>query len=93
MGEAGYAPSQKTMRNGSTVTMFSLGTSGMRNNRRPFENETPDEYAKRSMVQWHRVAVYQYKLGALVMKLLKKGYAIPLFYSLFQDFLVICEIH
>lgn len=73
LGEAGYAPSQKIMRNGYTVTQFSLGTSGMRNNRRPFENETPEQYAKRSSVQWHRIAVYQHKLGALAMKFVKKG--------------------
>jgi single-strand DNA-binding protein len=82
MGEVGYAPSQKTMRNQSTVTMFSLGTSGMRNNRRPFEGEMPEQYRERSRVQWHRVAVYQYKLGASVMKFVKKGYVILLAPSL-----------
>eukprot|EP00250_Pteridium_aquilinum_P024823 c29657_g1_i1 orf=194-883(-) len=73
LGEASYSPSQKILRNGSTVTLFSLGTSGMRNNRKPFENETPDQYARRSLVQWHRIAIYQFRLGALAMKFVKKG--------------------
>lgn len=73
LGEAGYPPSQKILKNGATVTIFSLGTSGMRNNRKPFENETPDQYARRSLVQWHRIAIYQFQLGALAMKSIKKG--------------------
>lgn len=73
LGEAGCSPSQKTLRNGCRVTLFSLGTSGMRNNRKPFEDETPDQYARRSLVQWHRIAIYQFRLGALAMKSVKKG--------------------
>ncbi|KAE8710701.1 peptidyl-prolyl cis-trans isomerase CYP20-2 [Hibiscus syriacus] len=43
-------------------------TGGIRNNRRPHENEEPEEYANRCAIQWHRVCVYQEGLGGLVMK-------------------------
>ncbi|KAI5084620.1 hypothetical protein GOP47_0000789 [Adiantum capillus-veneris] len=72
IGEAGHAPYRKMLKNGA-VTLFSLGTSGMRNNRKPYENETPDQYTRRSFVQWHRIAIYQYRLGALAMEYVKKG--------------------
>lgn len=61
-------PQQKTLRNGKTITLLSLGTGGIRNNRRPLDNEDPKEYANRCAVQWHRVSVYIPKLGELAMK-------------------------
>ncbi|XP_027124774.1 single-stranded DNA-binding protein, mitochondrial-like [Coffea eugenioides] len=68
IGLVGQAPLQKKLRNGKAVTMLSLGTGGIRNNRRPFDNEEPREFADRCAVQWHRVAVYPERLGALTVK-------------------------
>ncbi|XVF49334.1 hypothetical protein PTKIN_Ptkin04bG0003100 [Pterospermum kingtungense] len=68
VGQVGQNPVQKKLRSGAAVTMFSVGTGGIRNNRRPHENEEPTEYANRSFVQWHRICVYQEWLGNLVMK-------------------------
>ncbi|KAJ9187322.1 hypothetical protein P3X46_002790 [Hevea brasiliensis] len=73
VGQVGRSPWQKKLRNGRTVTMFSLGTGGIRNNRRPLQNEEPGEYENRSSVQWHRVAVYQERLGSLFMKSILPG--------------------
>ncbi|KAH9778477.1 nucleic acid-binding OB-fold-like protein [Citrus sinensis] len=58
VGQVGQSPVQKKLKSGRTVTLFSLGTGGIRNNRRPLENENPTEYANRCAVQWHRVSVY-----------------------------------
>eukprot|EP00252_Welwitschia_mirabilis_P009913 TRINITY_DN2284_c0_g1_i10.p1 TRINITY_DN2284_c0_g1~~TRINITY_DN2284_c0_g1_i10.p1 ORF type:complete len:184 (+),score=24.65 TRINITY_DN2284_c0_g1_i10:1280-1831(+) len=73
LGEVGQRPIQKRLRGGTVMTMFSVGTGGMRNNRRPLENESPREYADRSMVQWHRVAIYGGPLAEIAMKNLKPG--------------------
>jgi len=50
------------------VTLLSVGTGGIRNNRRPLDNEEPREYANRCAVQWHRVSVYPERLGAIALK-------------------------
>lgn len=55
------------------MVLFSLGTGGIRNNRRPLDNEDPREYAERSAVQWHRVSVYPERLGNLALKHVKPG--------------------
>lgn len=68
VGQVGQPPLQKRLRSGTTVTLLSLGTGGIRNNRRPMDNENPKEYANRSAVQWHRVSVYPTRLGELAMK-------------------------
>ncbi|XP_022737880.1 single-stranded DNA-binding protein, mitochondrial [Durio zibethinus] len=68
VGQVGQTPVQKKLKNGMSLTMFSVGTGGIRNNRRPYENEEPVEYANRSAIQWHRVCVYQKMLGDLVLK-------------------------
>lgn len=68
MGQVGQMPLQKKLRSGTTVTLFSLGTGGIRNNRRPLDNEDPREYANRCAVQWHRVSVYPERLGRVVVK-------------------------
>ncbi|KAJ4961597.1 hypothetical protein NE237_021507 [Protea cynaroides] len=73
VGQVGQNPIQKRLRSGRPVTLFSLGTGGIRNNRRPFDSEEPREYANRCAVQWHRVAVYPERLGELVMKQVKPG--------------------
>ena len=61
-------PVQKKLKSGMTLTMLSVGTGGMRNNRRPLENESPREFAEKSSIQWHRVCVYPERLGDLVMQ-------------------------
>lgn len=73
VGQVGQSPVQKKLKSGRTVTLFSLGTGGIRNNRRPLENENPTEYANRCAVQWHRVSVYPERLGGVVMKHLVPG--------------------
>lgn len=50
------------------VTLLSVGTGGIRNNRRPFHDEEPKDYANRCSVQWHRVSIYPERLGSVVMK-------------------------
>jgi len=73
LGEVGQLPVQKRLRSGRVITMFSVGTGGMRNNRRPLDDESPREYADRSMVQWHRVSIYADNLGGIAMQHLKQG--------------------
>uniref|UniRef100_A0A0D6R082 Single-stranded DNA-binding protein n=1 Tax=Araucaria cunninghamii TaxID=56994 RepID=A0A0D6R082_ARACU len=73
LGEVGQVPIQKRLRNGRVVTIFSVGTGGIRNNRRPLENESPREYADRGIVQWHRVAIYVENLGGIAMQHMKQG--------------------
>ncbi|KAI8543012.1 hypothetical protein RHMOL_Rhmol08G0185700 [Rhododendron molle] len=68
VGQVGQIPIQKRLRSGRTVTLLSVGTGGIRNNRRPLDNEEPRDYANRCAVQWHRVAVYPERLGATAMK-------------------------
>jgi single-strand DNA-binding protein len=68
VGQVGQTPLQKKLKSGRTVTMFSVGTGGIRNNRRPLDNEDPREYANRCAVQWHRVSVYPDRLGRIVNK-------------------------
>lgn len=64
----GQTPVQKTLKSGVKVTLLSVGTGGIRNNRRPLDNEDPKEYANRCSVQWHRVSVYPQGLGDIVME-------------------------
>uniref|UniRef100_A0A2P2P390 Uncharacterized protein MANES_01G021700 n=1 Tax=Rhizophora mucronata TaxID=61149 RepID=A0A2P2P390_RHIMU len=68
VGQVGQKPFQKKLKSGRVVTMLSVGTGGIRNNRRPFNDEEPKEYANRGSVQWHRVSVYLEGLGNIVMK-------------------------
>ncbi|EES03342.1 hypothetical protein BDA96_03G255100 [Sorghum bicolor] len=73
VGKVGQEPMQKRLRNGRTVVLFSLGTGGIRNNRRPLDREEPHQYADRCSVQWHRVCVYPERLGTLALKNVKTG--------------------
>lgn len=68
VGKVGQSPLQKQLKSGRTVTLLSVGTGGIRNNRRPLANEEPREYANRCAVQWHRVSIYPQRLGNIVMK-------------------------
>ncbi|CAL1370013.1 unnamed protein product [Linum trigynum] len=73
VGKVGQSPFQKKLKGGRTVTLLSLGTGGIRNNRRPLENEEPRDYENRCAVQWHRVSVYPERLGDIVMKNIVPG--------------------
>ncbi|XP_010924203.1 single-stranded DNA-binding protein, mitochondrial [Elaeis guineensis] len=73
VGKVGQRPVQKQLKSGRTVVLFSLGTGGIRNNRRPLDNEQPREYADRCAVQWHRVCLYAERLGDLALKHVKPG--------------------
>ncbi|KAF0903891.1 hypothetical protein E2562_029974 [Oryza meyeriana var. granulata] len=73
VGKVGQEPIQKRLRSGRTVVLFSLGTGGIRNNRRPLDREEPHQYAERSSVQWHRVCIYPDRLGSLALKHVKTG--------------------
>lgn len=73
VGKVGQQPVQKFLRSGHAVVLFSLGTGGIRNNRRPLDNEEPRDYANRCSVQWHRVSVYPDRLGNLALKHVKPG--------------------
>lgn len=80
VGQVGQTPLQKKLKSGRTVTMFSVGTGGIRNNRRPLDNEDPREYANRCAVQWHRVSVYPDRLGRIVNKHVLPGYVFFFFF-------------
>nr|AFK47808.1 unknown [Medicago truncatula] len=73
VGKAGQKPLQKKLKSGTVVTLLSIGTGGIRNNRRPLDHENPREYANRCAVQWHRVTVYPERLGNLLMKTVLPG--------------------
>ncbi|KAF5734085.1 single-stranded DNA-binding protein mitochondrial isoform X1 [Tripterygium wilfordii] len=68
VGQVGQSPIKKKLRSGRSVALFSVGTGGIRNNRRPLENEDPRDYANRCAVQWHRVSVYPERLGDIAVK-------------------------
>ncbi|KAJ0971563.1 hypothetical protein J5N97_019522 [Dioscorea zingiberensis] len=73
VGKVGQRPVQKHLKSGRSVVLFSLGTGGIRNNRRPLDNEQPREYAERCAVQWHRICVYPERLGELALKHVNSG--------------------
>ncbi|KAM7267916.1 hypothetical protein ACFE04_010082 [Oxalis oulophora] len=68
VGQVGQNPIEKKLKGGRTVTLLSVGTGGIRNNRRPLDHEEPKDYANRSSVQWHRVSIYPEQLGKVAMK-------------------------
>lgn len=69
----GQSPTQKKLKGGRVVTLLSVGTGGIRNNRRPLDNEEPKDYANRCSVQWHRVSIYPERLGEVAMKHVTRG--------------------
>ncbi|RZC89691.1 hypothetical protein C5167_035686 [Papaver somniferum] len=64
-GKIGQAPVQKILRNGRTVTIFTLGTGGMYDQRNMGAEPKP--------AQWHRIAVHNEHLGAYAVQQLVKG--------------------
>ncbi|KAK8948554.1 hypothetical protein KSP39_PZI005320 [Platanthera zijinensis] len=73
VGKVGQKPVQKHLKSSRTVVLFSVATGGIRNNRRPLENEEPRQYADRCAVQWHRVCIYPERLGVVALNHVKPG--------------------
>ncbi|WOH14936.1 hypothetical protein DCAR_0934466 [Daucus carota subsp. sativus] len=61
------------MKRGIRVWVYGRRIGGIRNNRRPLENEKPKDYANRCAVQWHRVSIYREKLGDVAIKHVTPG--------------------
>ncbi|XAR52666.1 hypothetical protein NMG60_11020848 [Bertholletia excelsa] len=66
-GKVGQAPIQKILRNGKTVTIFTVGTGGMYDQRLVNARHMPKP------AQWHRVAVHNEFLGAYAVQQLVKN--------------------
>ncbi|KAL7157719.1 hypothetical protein ABFS83_02G095900 [Erythranthe nasuta] len=66
-GKVGQSPVQKILRNGKTVTTFTVGTGGMFDQRTIGANDLPKP------PQWHRVAVHNPMLGAYAVQQLVKN--------------------
>ncbi|OMO96691.1 Primosome PriB/single-strand DNA-binding protein, partial [Corchorus capsularis] len=65
-GKVGQAPMQKILRNGRTVTIFTVGTGGMHDQR------IADRNSPRP-AQWHRIAVHNDTLGAYAVQQIIKN--------------------
>ena len=66
-GKVGQAPVQKILRNGRTITIFTVGTGGM------FDQRIVGATGLPKPVQWHRIAVHNEILGTYaVQKFVKK---------------------
>lgn len=61
-GKVGRPPVQKLLRNGRTVTIFTVGTAGM------FDQRTLGVDKSTRPLQWHRIAVHNEALGAYVVQ-------------------------
>ncbi|KAK8698058.1 hypothetical protein V6N13_114189 [Hibiscus sabdariffa] len=66
-GKVGQAPVQKILRNGRTVTIFTVGTGGMYDQRIVRDQNTPKP------AQWHRIAVHNDALGAYAVQQITKN--------------------
>uniref|UniRef100_A0A0A9D7S8 MTSSB n=1 Tax=Arundo donax TaxID=35708 RepID=A0A0A9D7S8_ARUDO len=69
-GKVGQVPVQKILRNGHTVTVFTVGTGGM------FDQRTVAAENLPMPAQWHRVAVHNEQLGAYAVQKLVKNSAL-----------------
>ncbi|XP_065871218.1 single-stranded DNA-binding protein, mitochondrial [Euphorbia lathyris] len=65
-GKVGKAPEQKILRNGRTVTIFTVGTGGMFDQRLVGSKDLPKP------AQWHRIAVHNEHLGTYAVQQLAK---------------------
>ena len=72
-GKVKEAPVQKILRNGRTVTIFSVGTGGMYDQRIVGNKDLPKP------AQWHRIAVHNDTFGAYAVQQLAKKYAFMLY--------------
>ncbi|CAO1943343.1 unnamed protein product, partial [Urochloa humidicola] len=68
-GKVGQVPVQKILSNGHTVTVFTLGTAGMFDQRIVGDNLPMP-------AQWHRIAVHNEELGAYAVQKLVKNSAV-----------------
>ncbi|WJX13314.1 hypothetical protein P8452_03713 [Trifolium repens] len=66
-GKVGQAPVQKILRNGKNVTIFTVGTGGMYDQRISGTKDLPKP------AQWHRIAVHNDALGAYAVQQLFKN--------------------
>lgn len=66
-GKIGNVPVQKILRNGRTVTIFTVGTGGMFDQRLLGTKDLPKP------AQWHRIAVHNDDLGAYAIQKLVKN--------------------
>ncbi|KAE9611926.1 putative primosome PriB/single-strand DNA-binding protein [Lupinus albus] len=66
-GKVGQAPVQKILRNGKNITIFTVGTGGMYDQRLVGAKDMPKP------AQWHRVAVHNDALGAYAVQQLFKN--------------------
>ncbi|PKI76162.1 hypothetical protein CRG98_003523 [Punica granatum] len=66
-GKVGQAPVQKILRNGRTVTIFTVGTGGL------FDQRTFGAKDLPKPAQWHRIAVHNDTLGAYAVQQLSKN--------------------
>ncbi|XP_059652351.1 single-stranded DNA-binding protein, mitochondrial [Cornus florida] len=66
-GKIGQSPVQKILRNGRTVTIFTVGTGGMFDQRIVGARDLPKP------AQWHRIAVHNEQLGAYAVQQLVKN--------------------
>ncbi|GKV31988.1 hypothetical protein SLEP1_g40634 [Rubroshorea leprosula] len=67
-GKVGQAPVQKILRNGRTVTIFTVGTGGMYDQR-----ISQKDVDKPKPAQWHRIAVHNPFLGTFAVQQLTKN--------------------
>lgn len=61
-------PVQKILRNGRTVTVLTVGTGGMYDQRISRDSNLPRP------AQWHRIVIHNEALGAIVVRQLVKKY-------------------
>ncbi|MED6167167.1 hypothetical protein PIB30_000418 [Stylosanthes scabra] len=66
-GKVGQTPVQKMLRNGRNVTIFTVGTGGMSDQRVMREVDMPKP------AQWHRIAVHNEILGSYAVQQLSKN--------------------
>ncbi|XP_024960769.1 single-stranded DNA-binding protein, mitochondrial isoform X2 [Cynara cardunculus var. scolymus] len=66
-GKVGQPPLQKILRNGRTVTIFTVGTGGM------FDQRTIGAKDLPKPAQWHRIAVHNDALSAYAVQQLAKN--------------------
>lgn len=69
-GKVGQVPVQKILRNGHTVTVFTVGTGGM------FDQRTVGAENLPMPAQWHRISVHNEQLGAFAVQKLVKNSAV-----------------
>lgn len=65
IGNLGRDPEARTMQNGGKVVSFSIATSETWNDKASGE--------RKEKTQWHRIAIFNEKLGEIAEKYLKKG--------------------